>query len=179
MKIQRAKRSHKKPLFLTLFLVILLGLAYLVYAYSTDAWPFQKSETADPSSANDSKIQGAASDTQKNKLPATNENIDPTKTTDQIPVAENATATIDELSQNGGNVTYRASIAGMPDGATCSAEFSSSIGKPVIRVGNVTGQTCSATVPSLEFDYIGTWKLTLRVYSGDTQAVAEREVAIQ
>lgn len=159
---------------LAVFSVAAIVGGYLLVARSMDLWPFvsvettpthTESETIDP----DSKARSSS---------ASNENVDVSKTTDQIPVTEAFSVTIMSLGQNSGQVSYTADVKGAETG-TCSAVFTNDIGKPVILTTDVSGGKCSASTTAAAFDAIGIWKLTLRVYSNDTQALDTRDLQVQ
>lgn len=182
MKINRSKRKSRKPLIAVLLVLLLTIAGYTTYAYFNDAWPFQKDEetvTEEKKAKSNSSDDQNAQQKSKSSAQSKSENVDTRKTTDEIPVAENVTVSINSLSQNSdGIVEYRASASQAGNG-TCSALFTSELGKPVTRTSETTNGTCSAKIPGMEFDALGKWTLTLRYYSNNTQAVDTKDVNIR
>lgn len=180
MNIKRQRKSITKYLVLLAVSVVLLG-GYLLYAHNSSYWPFSRStsqaEDQQKEAANNDDSQNLQTkDTQSSE--SKSENVDTRMTTNEIPVSDELAVTIDSLSQNqNGEVEYTAT-ANSKQG-TCAALFTNDLGKPVSRTSETTSGSCSASIPALEFDAIGTWKLTLRYYANDHQAIATKDVNVE
>lgn len=181
----KIKPSHKSKLpraaVLTIVLLLLLG-AGTVAAYYYKIGPFADSSRSSESSG-DAKTKNPSDQTNDQKKVdvkggTTSDNVDTTKTTDQIPKSTVTSVTIDSLAQQNGVVSYSASVGGASSG-TCSAVFSNDIGKPVSRTVDTTNGTCSAVIPENEFDALGKWTLTLRFYANNTQTVSTKDIVIK
>lgn len=181
MKIaKKNKNSRKKLIVLLISVAVLLFVAAATYLIFFNGkllgWqPF-------PLSAPSSPTTQSSNDTNH----GTKDDVDlgSDKTTDQIPVSTDLTATINELSQSNGLVNFRGSANDSKDGGTCSVIFSNSNDRPITRTAksNVSGGTATCEtiqIPETEFSFLGEWGVTFRYYSGDTQAVAEGKIDIK
>ncbi len=124
-------------------------------------------------------IKTSESDSYTEKKPTTNINVDTSKNTTEVPVSTEVKLIIDQLSEDNGSVLYRATVTNPGESGTCSAEFTNPNSKPVTKVTDATGGICGPVSLSVnEFDSLGSWTLTLRYYTGDTQAVATKTLQI-
>ena len=85
--------------------------------------------------------------------------------------------------QKSGAVHANADVTNATDAsATCVFTFENPNDKPVVRQVSVSakGSVCdSGDIPEQEFTHLGQWKVTLRYYSNNTQAVATTNITIQ
>lgn len=174
MKINKQTKSKKPLIFLGIIICLALlagGIYYFVTAQSSSTH----------SAGNDS--QNAADKTipsTKNGTPASSPDVDNTKTTNDIPVAKETNVTIEKLSQENGSITYSATIGNPGESGTCSATFSNNTDRPVTRTTTAEGPSCGpVSIPEAEFSTLGTWTLTLRYYTNNTQAVATQTIEIK
>ncbi len=179
MKINTTKKRPFVPILAFMLIALLAG--WLMYVYSTHQWPF----TGTPASTTSSQHNNtSASDNQtlrqKKDIPASPQspNVDTTKTTADIPVANNLSVAIDTVKADNNEVSYTATAKGTMTG-TCSAVFTSKLGKPVTITSDTTTGKCQGSVSAMEFDALGTWTLTLRYYANNTQAVATSTVEVR
>jgi hypothetical protein len=172
MKIQKA--SHKKAIILSVIgalLIVAAATAYYLKIQSDNA--IEKSHEK----ANSSDSQNPQS---KSNLPSTDStNVDPSKSTDEVPVKQDASLIITKLEQSGGSVSYAATFDGIDGNGTCSAQFTASGAKPVTSTTKASGQECSASISEVNFNLIGTWTLTLRYYTANTQVTATKAINVQ
>lgn len=183
MHIIKANNKSKKITLLVAGIVVLLA-AGAYAAYATHTWPFHSSQEASNTSEEATNNSDSTNPQQKQDIPSseTQTDVDDSKTTDQVPVAETGALTITSLRQENGNITYAASLQNVDTPGTCSALFEHSDGaaRPVTRTGASTPEGCPETsIPEVEFNALGTWKLTLRYYINDTQLVATKSVEIK
>lgn len=179
--IKKNKQKSKSKIIWALLLVILLAFAgYVAYAYYYHHWPFTNTQ---PEVTEQQKTIANNSDSQNPQtkdsvaVSSKSDNVDTQKTTDEIPVAQNLSVSIDSLKQTDSSVDYKATASQSVKG-TCSATFTSDIGKPVVKNSETNDGVCSGSVPILEFDALGTWKLTLRFYTDNTQAIATKDITV-
>lgn len=175
-------RPAKKPLIITVCILLPVGAA-LVWMYSAGIGPFASRET--PQELTPSQKEANSSDTtnptskEANASATPSDDVDTSKTTDQIPVSNDVSVSITNLTYENGNVTYQAAITNST-GGTCSAVFTNEIGKPVTRNTEANGASCGPVIiPDYAFDAIGTWKLTLRYYSNDHQATDSKDIEVR
>lgn len=185
MKI--AKKNHKKKKMLITFVsigVIALGALGVYYLVRPDTSQQHERDAAqrDTENATDS----TATDSYKPEvLPQGKEsagqsdpNVDAGSSPEDIPTAPGASVLLEELSQFGSHITYRAGVTGFTEGL-CSATFTSRLGRTVAKTTPITNGSCSQSIPEMEFDALGEWQLSLRVYHNNTQATAERNIVIK
>lgn len=177
MKInkQNNKKSRLPILSVLFFLVLASATAYYLLIIKKSS-----NESSNPVDIVQHKSETGKSSAQDLKARSTNSNsedVDTTKTTDQIPASKLASVTISSLSQNGGTISYEANVTGVESG-TCSASFTSKIGKPVVRAVKLEGGVCKDSVNETLFDAIGEWTLELSAYSSNTRATASKSITI-
>lgn len=171
MKITRNKQSSKKTVY------ILIAAAVLVLALLTAGlvWGIggQFGQTSETQSNNEEQSDADKKANSNNP----NTTVDPTLNTDQIPTTETFSISLDSLVNENDMVTYKASVTGASSG-TCSASFTSDLGKPVVKTSETTDGTCSGSYSVNEFDALGLWTLQLRFYANDLQATTTGEVNV-
>jgi len=177
-KIQKKPSNLKKVLIVSL-LIVAVVVAGLLFAYTTKKWPFSQTTLQTSPSTNISEPQKNAT---KDDIPSAEDT--PTHTTDQVPVDTSITATINQLSQSNGVITFQATTNSPTPGGKCSLSLTNQNDKPVTRTMDATLNNSVATcgpiqIPEQEFTYIGEWTATLRYYINDSQAVATRSIIIK
>ncbi len=187
MKISKNKKSSKiKTLIILLAIVVALLLVYGVYSYNTGKWPFASKNQLDTSTIDGT--QKTTNQSPRNDNPTQKDDdtpqVNPGKTTDQIPVSKDTTATITQLQQVGNQVTFNASITNTTSAGTCVVTFSTPNDRPVSKQFTATTKGADTScgplsIPASEFSFLGQWSVTLRYYTGDEQAVAEGSVVIK
>lgn len=180
MKLQQ--NTHKTKIILGIIIAVSLGLlATGALAYKYDWGPFANSASDQEGVKDAQNNSDTTNDQQKDsKDQVANPNVDTSKTTDQIPVSTSATVSIAELAQKNGSVTIASNVTNPGTSATCSAQFTSDVARPVSRtVDAVNGSCPEISIPEQEFSAIGAWKLTLRYYTADTQAVDTKTIEIK
>jgi cytoskeletal protein RodZ len=183
MHIIKTNNKSRKITLLVAGVVVLLA-AGTYAAYATYTWPFDTRQEVSNTSEEATNNSDSTNPGQKKDTPSTETqtDVDDNKTTDQVPVAETGALTITSLKQENGNITYAASLQNVDTPGTCSALFEHSDGaaRPVTRTGASTSDGCpEMSIPEVEFNALGTWKLTLRYYVNDTQLVATKSVEIK
>jgi len=181
-KIQPKKTNKKRILIILTVVSLLLLIGFTAYAYSNNTNLVDKSNeqnsTKEESTPDTQPTSKSSIDDEDAKAPVQSDDVDITQPANEVPVAEKTTVTITELSQNNGNVSYRSDVSGNQNG-TCSALFESDRGKPVTRTTETANGSCAASIPAMEFDAPGTWTLTLRFYTDNTQAIAKKDIVIR
>lgn len=180
MKITKKNKNRNKKT--SLLLVVIAGLAlvslvlYLtVFKGSLFGWQPFGSTAVEP-------VTQSSSDTSHGTKEDANNPTD--STTDQVPVSDTLIATIDNLSQADGFITFLGSINDKTTGGSCSIVFSNPNDRPISRTVNAVVNNGKAVcgpikIAETEFSYLGEWTMTFRYYSGKSQAVAERQITIQ
>lgn len=180
--IQTKKSSKKRLLFIVLIVALLTLIGFTAYSYFSSPSLFDSDKEATPEEQEAAEQKDSNTDSQPKdedtKAPSKSDDVDITKPVDDIPVAEKTSITIAELYQKDGRVNYRAGVNGATSG-TCSALFESERGKPVTRTLKSVDNTCSASIPAMEFDAPGDWTLTLRYYKDNTKATATKDITIR
>lgn len=181
MKITKQnKKSNRKIIALLAIIGSLLVIAatvYLVFFKGTLlGWqPFGETSTTNPTTQNsDDTSHGTKDDV----VPGSD------KTTDQIPVDVTLVATIDQLSQSNGKITFKGSVNDNTADGNCSITFSNPNDRPISRTSKASQVNGIAVcgpieIPETEFSFLGEWTATFRYYINDSQAVVERKVTIQ
>ena len=137
--------------------------------------PFGSQNTVEP-------VTQSSSDTNHGTKDDT---INPSEsTTDQVPISDTLVATIDDLSQTDGFITFTGSVNDTSNGGSCSIVFSNPNDRPISRTVNAVTNNGKAVcgpikVAETEFSYLGEWTMTFRYFSGKSQAVTERNITIQ
>lgn len=177
---KKNKNGRKKLIVLLTSVAILLLVTAAIYLIFFNGrllgWqPFPPSPSPSPTTQ-------SSNDTNHGTKDDVNPGTD--KTTDQIPVSTDLTATIDELSQSNGLVSFKGSANDSKSGGTCSVVFSNPNDRPITRTvkSNVNGSTATCEtiqIPETEFSFLGEWEVTFRYYSGDIQAVTEGKIGIR
>lgn len=182
MKITKEnKKRNKKILAIVCTVGIVLLIAATVYLVffkgSLLGWqPFGSSVPVTNPATQDS------SDTNHGTKDDTTTGTD--KTTDQIPVSETLTASIDTLDQSNGVITFAGSANDTKEGGSCSIVFSNPNDRPITRtvaasISNGMAICGPINIPETEFSFLGEWTATFRYYINDTQAMAERKMIIE
>lgn len=176
MQIRYSKRSRKKiTLAIAICLTLIVGGTWL--AHSFQMWPFQKQQSRPNVEKNNSDLTNPQT---KDKIVDKNKNVDVTKTANEVPISEETTIKITQLTQSDGNVTYMATVTNPGKTGTCSAVFTNSTAQPVTKVTETSDGKCGpVSIPEAQFVAIGTWSLTLRYYSNNMQAVVTQEINIK
>lgn len=158
-----------------LLVIVAVILVAVGVAYAINVLPSQDNKSPQVQTS-----EGTESD--KSRIPETNSNSD--KTTDEIPVSTKMSASIDELDQSSGAVTFRGSVSGSGADGECSISYTNPNDKPVSRVfkpvvSNGTASCGPVEVSEQEFSYLGDWTLTFRYYSNNLQAVTTKIISIR
>lgn len=187
MKITKKKKNQKKYISLALLILLLIVFAlYSFYALNEGRESSsQKNETASTektskkssSLPNQQDIAKSSGD-EKADTVQNDPNVDLNANPANIPTSQAASVSITNLEQRDGSVVYSAQIEGFSTGL-CSASFTSKLGRTVAKTTQINNNSCSQSINEMEFDALGEWTLTLRVYHENTQAIAERNVTIQ
>lgn len=179
MKINNNQATKRQTL---LFLigggVVLVGI-YFALAHHFLYWPFQAPSTAQQHAQD---VAANSQPTKKTEAPtsSTNPNVDATKTTDEIPSNTSVSATITQLEQQNGQVTYAADLNDKAQNGTCAAEYTSDGARPITSTTNALNGICGpVSTPDVQFTKLGTWTLTLRYYVNNTQAVTSKTIIIK
>lgn len=178
MKIQKRKNTNRKKLLLLFFVVLLaLIVGALIYFGQQPGDDVSKKQDDSSKTTTDKSDTPTETDNQKSPPPASPD-VDPSKTTNEIPTSEAISVNISKLVQSGDVISYSADISGATNGK-CSALFTSKMGKPVTRVTETTNGKCTADISALEFDALGDWTLQLTFYSNNTQASTSKVITVK
>ncbi len=187
MKITKKKKKQKK--YISLALLILLLVVFVLYGFyvlnkdeesSSQKDGIASTEKTSKKSSGLSNQQDIAksSGDEKADTAKSDPNVDANANPANIPTSQVASVSITNLEQRDGSVSYSAQVEGFSTGL-CSASFTSKLGRTVAKTTQINNNTCSQSINEMEFDALGEWTLTLRVYHENTQAIAERNVTIQ
>jgi len=173
IKIKR-KKVFKIRYLIAIFamLVLLLTYGWLVVSKTNnqvDTGTSQK-ETNSPS-LDDTKT----ADSDKKDAP---------KTTDEIPVSNILSASIKNIKQSEGYITFNGGSNDTQGGGQCSLTLTNSNDRPITKTSatNIIDGTASCTTIQIsenEFSYLGNWLATFRYYNNDTQAIATESITIK
>jgi hypothetical protein len=105
--------------------------------------------------------------------------VDPNKPTDQIPTSLTISIAIDQIQQTAETVTVTTNIRNSATKGVCSYTFSKEGARPVVRSITTSTSTCKASIPSQEFEMIGTWSLVVSYFGNDTQASTTGTIDVQ
>lgn len=105
--------------------------------------------------------------------------VNKSQTTDQVPVSTTSSVAITNLSQTNGNVNITATITNPATSGVCTATFTKSGAKPVVRTINTSNNTCSASISELEFSMVGDWQVQVDYFANNTQATATGTITIK
>jgi cytoskeletal protein RodZ len=186
MKIAK-KKNKKKPIVIVAILLLLAGSAVAGWYYFNSAKPRTDQRSTNPSSNNKStssdtedyhSSDSARIKNEKDTSAKTNPNVDVNQSPQDIPANSQASVEITRVSQSNGVVAYDAQVSGFTQGL-CSATFTSELGRTVAKTSSLQNGQCKQEINEMEFDALGEWKLTLRVYHDNTQAVEERSFVIR
>ncbi len=181
---QPRKISRKKILWVVVGLIILVALlGYGVYSYMGQE---NDPKPSSPSSKN-KKNNEKKEDSQKSQKDSTStspglpENS-ATQTPQSIPQSASTSVDINDFSQANGKVQAGAVISGTTAHGTCIFTFTTDGSKPVVRQVTSTGsdgpQSCSVSIPEVEFSKLGHWNLNVTFYTNNTRSEANRDVII-
>jgi flagellar basal body-associated protein FliL len=107
----------------------------------------------------------------------TNTGSDTTTTSNQVPVANSGTITITTLNQTSGYVNAQAVVSGFST-TQCVYSFAAPQAKPVVR--QINGNCSGISIPESEFEFIGTYTLTVTAYNGTSEKIsASKDIAVQ
>jgi len=135
--------------------------------------PFYKETTIDTDKAN---INDPTLNNKNNTV--TTPGVDSSKTTDQIPESTTTSISITKLTQSQKMVNADISINSSTTDGICSYTFTKDGAKPVTRSVNSSNNSCTTSIPELEFEMIGTWNLKAKYFSNNTQTTTNSEVTI-
>lgn len=175
MKVKaKHKVTRKRALIATGFIVAAI-LFSIWYTHHFQIWPFHtKVNTVEKNGSDLTNSQTKA------KAGETNKNVDTTKNTSEIPISTTTSVQITQLVQDDQKVTYSAKITDPSSSGTCSAVFTNPAAQPVTSVTTTSSDTCGpVSIPNAQFVTLGIWKLTLRYYADNLQAVATQEINIK
>lgn len=135
----------------------------------------------DPSSLDKNNAQNDPTLKRKNDVVANDvQSFDVNKDSSEIPESTNVSLTIDLIEQANGRITYSATVSNPAGKGTCSVVFTKDGSKPVTRVDETQTNKCGPiSIPELEFESVGTWIMTLRYYSNNTQAVTTKTIEVR
>ena len=187
MNINKKQSNTRKIILVFALIVVLIGAGYTAAASSYSLWPFSPESKEIPMQTEDTSTSVAGKDdtttdktddatakedtssTEPQKGDDDSKDVDSSQNAEDVSSSTKAVVSITSLEAVDDTVTYQASVKGASNG-TCSALFTSAIGKPVSDVSSVSNGICKANIPTLKFDSYGKWKLTLRFYNDNTQA---------
>lgn len=128
----------------------------------------------------DSEIATKNDPTIKNKTDTVNTpGVNSNKTTNEIPVSSDITISIKDLTQADGKISANLKIDNASDNGLCSFTFTKENAKPVVRSTSTKTNSCSITIPELEFEMLGKWILEARYFANENQATANGEINIK
>jgi len=182
MKLQ-SRKTHTKNRIILGCLVLVLLVGFMGFSYAKKTWPvnlWTSTPTSDSSSIKTKEMNDQQSVDDKASIEDRSPDVDVSQTTNNVPVSPTTTIEVSDLSQSNGAINYTAKISGASTGGTCNANFSNDIARPVSRTTSASNGACGpVSIPETEFSTIGQWKLTLRYYTNDTQAVITKDIEVK
>lgn len=172
MKINKKSKKTNKAVYAVVVVVLVVAAlfaGYFAYAH------YQSIQSSEQNSSTDSDAVDI--DGKSNANNTDNDDVDSSLTNEEVPVSDTVSINITKLTSTADEVTYSASVNGAQSGK-CSATFTNSIGKPVVKVSDAKNGICSGTYGTSEFDALGQWKLTVHFYTNNTQATASGDVDV-
>lgn len=181
MKIKNNNKKSLKPLLIIAVIAFLIICGYTGIALKTGLWPFitlpstSKSEPLSPDQ-----------DKTTTKTPV-DTNASGATTPDQVPINKNISASITQLTEDSNNnILFSANIIGLDKPTakgTCVITFTNDNDKPYIQQVDSTikgGDTICGqlSISSLNFSYLGTWKVNLRFYLDNQQTTTDGTIDI-
>lgn len=98
-------------------------------------------------------------------------------TSNQIPVATAGSIKITSLNQTNGYVNAKAVVSNFTT-TQCVYSFYAPQAKPVVK--QVNGDCAGVSIPQSEFEFIGTYTLTVTAYNGTSEKVSvSKDIAVQ
>ncbi len=172
MKIKHKKSFLSKKVWVIIILIVLLStVATAVYFYTKQTYH----ATTSPETTDEAKDI-------KDKKPATypeqtNSDSNPDKTSSQNntddasppPAPGKASVTMASYAQENHQITTVVAVTGHTSTSNCTFTFSHADAKPVVRQVQVSGNSCNATAPEVEFSVVGLWQLNVSLYNGSTK----------
>jgi cytoskeletal protein RodZ len=173
------KGRKNKALFIGIpFLLILLGAstAFLIVRRNNQQNQTNDTKAQDEAQTESAKSSAASEENSVNSanLPSNSSSL----TTNQVPTSSAMTVQISNFSQSNGTVNATATIAGSSKAGTCVFSFNSPEDRPVIKQVPSTLESCSVSIPEVEFSRLGSWKLTVTLYVDNAKAEATQNVTI-
>jgi hypothetical protein len=176
---KKSPRSRKVKLFSILILVCLLlaaSAAFIVYKSRQADEAMMTQKNKDEAQTQSAKKVDAEKSSDTKTTPSTNSTSQEVETTSTVILA------IDSFNQSNHSVNAAASITGANADGVCVFLFTSEGDKPVTReVGSTMNEqrrTCSISIPEVEFNKLGTWKLNVTFYLNNQKSEASKDVTI-
>lgn len=180
MKIKHTSSRKNTYIYIAVVVTALCLLTSAALAYKYEWGPFDQGQSAEEQKDAQNNSDATNDQVKGGKQQTKDPNVDTGMTTDDIPVSASAVIAITQLSQQDGSVTLKSSLQNPGETGTCSVLFTSDVAKPVSRTVSATNDSCpDITIPEQEFSAIGSWKATLRYYTGDTQAVDTKTIEVR
>lgn len=95
---------------------------------------------------------------------STNTNV----TSEQVPVSSSGSVTIVDLEQKDGYINAKASVSGFTT-TKCVYSFTADEADPVVKT--TAGSCDGISIPEVEFQYLGTYTLTVTAYNNTTEKI--------
>ena len=181
MKTITKKPLHKKPAIIIAVVAIAL-IAIAAVAYAMQPEKIQQVLSPVPTDTSESVVPSESEDTQSPPSEASKEQE--VKVDTSTPNTQ-GTLTITRLEQSGSTVQTEADIENAQAGGTCTIRFTSEYDKPVYTNGTITkqsdtAQTCSASISTQSFSYLGEWQVIVSyVDPANTKLTGTGTVTIQ
>lgn len=105
--------------------------------------------------------------------------VDANKTTVQIPESNTTSILIKSLNQLNRTVNADIDITNASSEGICSYTFTKDGAKPATRSVNTNNSNCPISIPELEFEMIGLWKLEVKYFSNNKQTTINSEIDIK
>lgn len=105
--------------------------------------------------------------------------VSQSQTTTEVPVSKTMSVTITTLNETNNTVNITATITNPAQSGVCTMTFTKAGAKPVTQTVSTTTNTCSASIPALQFDMIGDWQVTVNYFANNTQATTTGTITIK
>ena len=174
-----SKPKRRRFLFVLLAIGILIAASVIVWALvirHTDPTNKYSPKYAVQSSKDQSSSSGGTS--QSVKDPGS-DSATTSVTSDQVPAAASGSISIVDLEQANGYINAKASVTNFPT-TQCVYSFTATndANNPIVR--QLDGQCDGVSISQVEFQYLGTYTLTVTAYNGTTEKIsATKDINVQ
>jgi len=175
----KAKTNKSKIILSILSTVLVLGAVSLLALHFHNVNQLDATRQAQKTK-DEAQTDSAKNDALKGSTPADTD-VSGGKTSEEVPSTPAVSVVISNFNQANGLVSASATIQGSAQNGTCVFLFTSDGTKPVTRqvdVASNTTQICQISIPEVEFNKLGVWKLDVTYYANNQKSEVTQNVTI-